>query len=83
VRAGEIAASFLKTLAAGIFMAVAVYLLIGVMPLATPIQLFFGLAVAGIFGVAVYALATLLLRSPEIISVKNMLFKRRARQLFK
>jgi len=72
-RTKEILVSFLKTMAAGIFMAVAVYLLIGALPKSSPAQEFLNLAVAGIAGVLIYLLATLLLRAPEIVSIITFL----------
>ena len=72
-RAKEIAASFFKSLAAGIFMAVAVYLVIGTMPPAHRANDFLVLIVAAGTAAAVYFPATALLRSPEIIAAVQLL----------
>ena len=76
VRTGEIAVSFFKTVAAGIFMSVTVYLVIGAMPRHDLWQELLVLAVSSTAGVAVYVLATVLLKSPEIIAIKQALEKK-------
>ena len=76
VRTAEIIGSFLKTAIAGVFMAIAVYLLIGVMPHVGLSQEMFSLAVSSLVAAAVYLVSTLLLKSPEIISIKQVLEKK-------
>ena len=75
-RTKEIILSFLKTLAAGIFMAVAVYLVIGALPRSGIFQELFALALASATGGAVYLAISSLLGSPEIIIVKEILSKK-------
>jgi hypothetical protein len=72
----EIAVSLLKSAVAGIFMAVAVYLVIGALPRSGIFQELFALALASATGGAVYLAISSLLGSPEIIIVKEILSKK-------
>lgn len=72
----EIAVSLLKSAVAGIFMAVAVYLVIGALPWSGIFQELFALALASATGGAVYLAISSLLGSPEIIIVKEILSKK-------
>ena len=76
VRTAEIIGSFLKTAIAGVFMAIAVYLVIGAMPHAGLLPEMISLAVSSFVATAVYLVSTLLLKSPEIIAIKQVLEKK-------
>lgn len=65
-RTKEIASSLFKSLAAGIFMAIAVYLVIGIVPVSGRAGDLLALGAAAATAAAVYFPATFLLRSPEI-----------------
>jgi putative peptidoglycan lipid II flippase len=73
VRTKEIASSLFKSLAAGIFMAIAVYLVIGIVPVSGHAADFLSLAAAAATAAAVYFPATFLLRSPEIAAAGYLL----------
>lgn len=70
MRAKEVVQSFLKSAAAGIFMAIGVYFVIDVLWRPGFIQELTALAAALIAGGAIYILATILMKSEEAILVK-------------
>jgi len=72
-RVSQIAGSLLKTYIAGIFMAVAVYLVSGALPQKTTSQVLLNLVLAAGTGGAVYILATILMRSPELVPIRALL----------
>jgi putative peptidoglycan lipid II flippase len=71
VRTREITVSFLKTVVAGIFMSVAVYLVIGALPRAGMLQELLTLVFISLVAGATYILATMLLKSPEIFALEK------------
>ena len=73
VRFWPLAKSLLKTCIAGIFMAVAVYLVSGALPQGNTVRELLSLAVLAGVGAAVYILATVMLKSPELIPLKRYL----------
>ena len=57
-------------------MAIAVYLLIGALPHAGLLQEMISLAITSFAAAVVYLVSTLLLKSPEIIAIKQVLEKK-------
>lgn len=73
IRFREIAVSLIKTIIAGVFMAIAVYFVSGALPQNGMVEILVNMALASLAGGIVYILATILLKSPEVILFKKFL----------
>ncbi len=73
IRFREIAVSLIKTIIAGVFMAIAVYFVSGALPQNGMVEILVNMALASLAGGIVYIVATILLKSPEVILFKKFL----------